>query len=69
MRKLSYGMAALVAAFTASTASAAVIFSSDLSTSAGFVVAGTADSAATFGYDYSADGIPRRPQWRRTQLA
>jgi hypothetical protein len=61
MRKLTYGMAALVAAFTASTASAAVIFSSDLSTSAGFVVAGTADGAATFGYDYSADGIPAAP--------
>ncbi|MCA9230592.1 MAG: PEP-CTERM sorting domain-containing protein [Planctomycetales bacterium] len=39
-----------------------VVFSSDMSTSAGFTV-GTlsADDSATFGYDYSAHGIPPAP--------
>lgn len=53
--------AALATGFVATSASAATLFSSDLDTSAGFVVLGTADTASTFGYDYSADGIPSAP--------
>ncbi len=36
------------------TAEAAVVYSDDLSTGAGFTIVGDADSASTFGYDYSA---------------
>ncbi|QDT70655.1 hypothetical protein MalM25_36100 [Planctomycetes bacterium MalM25] len=38
-----------------------ILFSSDLDTSTGLTVAGTSDTASTFGYDYSADGIPSAP--------
>jgi len=60
MKKVTYGTAVLVAAMAGSTASAA-IFTSDLSTGAGFTVVDSGDDAATFGYDYSADGIPAAP--------
>lgn len=53
--------AALATGFVATSASAATLFSSDLDTSAGFTVLGTADTAFTFGYDYSADGITSAP--------
>lgn len=53
--------AALATGFVATSASAATLFSSDLDSGAGFTVLGTADTASTFGYDYSADGIPSAP--------
>ncbi|QDU34848.1 PEP-CTERM motif protein [Poriferisphaera corsica] len=47
----------------AGSASAAVLFESDLSSAEAskFAVAGTADSAAQFGFDYSALGIEAAP--------
>ncbi|WP_432797709.1 PEP-CTERM sorting domain-containing protein [Poriferisphaera sp. WC338] len=48
-------------AFAASQASAAVLFSSDLSTSAGFTDVSEADTSVTFGFDYSVMGISAAP--------
>lgn len=45
----------------ATTANAQILLEDDLSSSAGWTVLGTADGAATFGYDYSLDGIPEAP--------
>jgi PEP-CTERM motif len=61
MRKFGYGLAVATAAMTASSASAAVLLSDDMSTNANWGVVGTADSAATFGFDYSTVGIPMAP--------
>ncbi len=61
MRKLGYGFAVAAAAMTASSASAAVLLSDDMSTNANWGVVGTADSAATFGFDYSTVGVPMAP--------
>jgi PEP-CTERM motif-containing protein len=61
MRKFGYGLAVATAAMTASSASAAVLLSDDMSTNANWSVIGTADSAATFGFDYSTVGIPIAP--------
>ncbi|XAM00101.1 PEP-CTERM sorting domain-containing protein [Phycisphaeraceae bacterium D3-23] len=58
---LTAALTACVAAGLGATAHAAVVFSSDLDTGAGFTVLGTADTASAFGYDYSADGIPSAP--------
>ena len=53
---------ALVAGMTlASTTQAATVFSSDFDTSAGLTIVADADTNSTFGYDYSADGIPEAP--------
>ena len=44
------------------TASAApVVFSSSLDNATGMTITADADTAFTFGYDYSADGIPEAP--------
>jgi hypothetical protein len=40
---------------------ASTAFSSTFDTSAGLAIVATADTASTFGYDYSADGIPEAP--------
>ncbi|MCB1095048.1 MAG: PEP-CTERM sorting domain-containing protein [Verrucomicrobiae bacterium] len=42
-------------------AHAGLVFSDNLSSSANWTVLGDADTDATFGYDYSADGIPAAP--------
>jgi len=44
-----------------SNALATIAFTDDLSANTRFTVVGDADSNATFGYDYSADGIPSAP--------
>jgi len=61
MRNFGLGIAVAAAAMTASTASAAVLLSDDMSTSTNWTVNGSADSLATFGYDYSAIGVPMAP--------
>ncbi|MGK0189054.1 MAG: hypothetical protein ACI9R3_004871 [Verrucomicrobiales bacterium] len=43
------------------TAHAGLVFADDLSTDTNWTVLGDADTAATFGYDYSANGIPSAP--------
>ena len=43
------------------SAQAGLVFVDDLSSGAAWSVAGDADSNSTFGYDYSADGIPSAP--------
>lgn len=49
------------AALAAFQATGQVVLSSDLDSATGFTVVGDADTLATFGYDYSADGIPSAP--------
>ncbi len=53
--------AGIVAGFVSSSASAAIVFSDDMSSGAAWTVNATGDGSATFGYDYSADGIPSAP--------
>lgn len=56
-------LAALALPFAAAAARAQILFSSDLDTSTGWVLAGETvpSSLATFGYDYSVMGIPASP--------
>jgi PEP-CTERM motif len=62
MRNFGYGFAVAAAAMTASSASAAVLLSDDMSTNANWnVIASSADTAATFGFDYSTVGVPMAP--------
>ena len=44
-----------------SASHAAVVFSSDFDSGAGMAVVADADTEATFGFDYSAHGIPEAP--------
>jgi hypothetical protein len=50
-----------VALFASSAFAGTVLFTDGMSTGAGWTVSGTTDSAHTWGYDYSADGIPAAP--------
>ena len=62
IRTVSYSLLALaIGVILTSAASATVIFTSDFDSSTGLAVVPTADTAFTFGYDYSADGIPEAP--------
>lgn len=63
MRKYGFGLAALTAAAVATPAMSAVVFSDNMDSGAGWSLlsGGDGDHAATFGYDYSADGIPEAP--------
>ncbi len=60
---MKYVLTTAVAAglFVAGSASGATLLSDDLSTGVNFTVAGSADSSATFGFDYSTVGIPAAP--------
>ena len=58
---LTTTLTACITAGLGVSAQGAELFSSDLDSSAGFTVLGTADTASAFGYDYSADGIPSAP--------
>jgi hypothetical protein len=44
-----------------SSSRATVAFTDDFTSSAGWIIAGGSDTASTFNYDYSADGIPSAP--------
>jgi PEP-CTERM motif len=60
--KMTMQLAGLTASvLMAGSASGATLLSDDLSSGANFTVLGTADSAATFGFDYSTVGIPAAP--------
>jgi hypothetical protein len=61
MRKTKAIMAGMALLALPAFASAAVVFSDGMSSGAAWTVNGSADAAATFGYDYSADGIPAAP--------
>lgn len=61
MRVYGCYVLAVAAAMTASTASAAVLLSDDMSTGANWTVVGGADGNAVFGFDYSTVGIPTAP--------
>jgi PEP-CTERM motif len=56
-----YPMSLAACLFAAGSVSGATLLSDDLSSGANFTVVGTADSAATFGFDYSTVGIPAAP--------
>ena len=59
----NFSLISLIFASTlgAGTAIGGVVFTDDLSSSAAWSIASGPDSSATFGYDYSADGIPAAP--------
>lgn len=54
-------LASVTTGFLLPAANAGLVFSDDLSTDANWTILGDADTAGTFGYDYSADGIPSAP--------
>ncbi len=56
-----YPMSLAACLLAAGPAFGATLLSDDLSSGANFTVVGTADSAATFGFDYSTVGIPAAP--------
>ncbi len=51
----------LVVAFAPALATGAVLFQTNFDNATGLSVLGTADTAATFAYDYSAVGVPANP--------
>ena len=62
MRKLAYGLAVVTAAAVTAPAMSATLFSDQMTNAAAWGVnANGADTAATFNYDYSANGIPEAP--------
>ncbi|WP_432797710.1 PEP-CTERM sorting domain-containing protein [Poriferisphaera sp. WC338] len=61
MKKMFTTSALLAGLAFAGSTQAAVLFSSDLSTSAGFTDVSEADTSVTFGFDYSTMGIAAAP--------
>ncbi|GAB4470178.1 MAG: hypothetical protein OHK0029_42950 [Armatimonadaceae bacterium] len=59
--QLSKGMPAALVCLSVSSAHAQLIFSDNLDSGANWVVNGTSDTTATFGFDYSTLGIPASP--------
>ncbi len=59
MKKSMYPMSLAACLLAAGPSLGATLFSSDLTSAVDFGVVGTADSAATFGFDYSSVGIPQ----------
>lgn len=61
LRQLSR-LAAVIALSANAVSAQTVLFSDDMTTNVNWSIVQTADAAATFGYDYSANGIPAAPR-------
>lgn len=63
MKKAILGLTVLAATITGTPAIAVTLFSDNMDSGAGWtkIDGSTGDNLATFGYDYSADGIPEAP--------
>ncbi len=59
MKKSLYPMSLAACLLATGPAFGATLFSSDLTSGVDFTIVGTADSASTFGFDYSSVGIPQ----------